>query len=98
AIAVGRAALADEEWRRAAADWTASTAARLDALMTGAGFSVEGGCRLFRLYACKDAAAWFERLARAGILTRPFAWRPDILRLGLLAGDADFDRLAAALS
>lgn len=98
AIAVGRAALADDDWRRATADWCASAVARLDGLMTGAGFSVEGGCRLFRLYARMDAAAWFERLARAGILTRPFAWRPDILRLGLPASEADFDRLAAALS
>lgn len=97
AIAIGRAALADAGWREQAAAWSAEAAARLDALMSGAGFAVEGGCRLFRLYRHAEAARWFETLGRAGILTRPFAYRPDWLRLGLPGDEAGFARLERAL-
>ncbi|TDP40391.1 threonine-phosphate decarboxylase CobD [Zavarzinia compransoris] len=98
AMAIGTGALGDERWRMAAAAATAEKAARLDALMAGAGFRLEGGCRLFRLYGHAAAGAWFERLGRAGILARPFAYRPDWLRLGLPADEAAFARLAAALA
>lgn len=98
AIAIGTRALADDRWRLKAQAATAAMAARLDALMVGAGFRLEGGCRLFRLYGHDEAARWFERLGRAGILARPFDYRADWLRLGLPADEAGFARLAAVLA
>ena len=97
ALAVGARALADDAWAEAARARLAGDAARLDALLGEAGFSVVGGTSLFRLAAAADAPARFEALARAGILTRPFAARPEVLRFGLPGGPAAWDRLAAAL-
>jgi len=59
---------------------------------------VRGACPLFRLVVQVDAPALFERLARAGILTRPFGERADWLRFGLPGDDAAFDRLDRALT
>jgi len=97
AIACGTAAYGDPDWidttrRRLAAD-----AATIDRLLHDAGLSVSGDCPLFRLVECDDAAALFERLGRAGILSRPFDDRPDWLRLGLPGDAAGFERLARAL-
>jgi cobalamin biosynthetic protein CobC len=72
--------------------------ARLDRLLTGANFDVVGKTPLFRLARHDDAARWFERLARAGILTRPFLGRPVWLRFGLPVEEADWQRLATALA
>jgi cobalamin biosynthetic protein CobC len=41
--------------------------------------------------------AIFDMLARAGILTRPFAGASDWLRFGLPGGEAAWSRLADAL-
>ncbi|WP_236108606.1 threonine-phosphate decarboxylase CobD [Zavarzinia marina] len=98
AIAVGIRALADGRWRLGAMARAGERAARLDALMTAAGFTLIGGCRLFRLFARDDAGAWFQRFAEAGILTRPFPFRPDWLRLGVPGNDDGFARLAGVLS
>lgn len=97
AIAIGRAALADAAWREAAALRLARDAARLDALLEGAGLRVLGGTRLFRL-AEGDAAHWHDRLGRAGILVRRFSAQPRWLRFGLPADEAAWRRLSAALS
>ncbi|PHK94264.1 threonine-phosphate decarboxylase [Pseudoroseomonas rhizosphaerae] len=96
AIAIGRAALADAAWREAAALRLARDAARLDALLEGAGLRVLGGTRLFRL-AEGDAAHWHDRLGRAGILVRRFSARPRWLRFGLPGDEAAWARLSNAL-
>jgi cobalamin biosynthetic protein CobC len=57
-----------------------------------------GDCPLFRLIETPAAGGLFERLARAAILTRPFADRPDWLRLGLPADAEALARLDAALA
>ncbi|WP_233559773.1 hypothetical protein [Oleomonas cavernae] len=62
-----------------------------------AGFDALGGTRLFRLYRHDEAAAWFERLGKAGILVRPFDYQPDWLRLGLPGDKASWARLEEAL-
>jgi cobalamin biosynthetic protein CobC len=98
ALAIGALALADEAWAEAARARLAADAARLDALLGEAGFTLAGGTSLFRLAAAPDAPARFETLARAGILTRPFAARPEALRFGLPGEPAAWDRLAAALA
>ncbi len=97
ALAAGLAAYPDAAWADAARASLADAAARLDALLTGAGFEIVGGTSLFRLARATDAPARFETLARSGILTRPFDHDAGLLRFGLPGFDADWARLAAAL-
>jgi cobalamin biosynthetic protein CobC len=97
AIAIGIPALADSDWLEATRARLSSDAARLDALLHGAGWRIIGGTSLFRLAARADAAAAFERLLAAGILTRPFANAPDRLRFGIPGDENAWERLAKAL-
>ena len=90
-------ALADASWLRAAQVRLAGDSARLDRMLRQAGFELAGGTPLFRLARHRDAQGWFARLGAAGILTRPFADRPDALRFGLPGSDEAWARLAAAL-
>jgi cobalamin biosynthesis protein CobC len=96
ALAIGAAALADRDWADATRARLAADARRLDALMTGAGAAVTGGCDLFRLYAVDDAEAWQARLAEGRIWSRIFPWSPTLIRLGLPAPD-QWARIEAAL-
>jgi cobalamin biosynthetic protein CobC len=96
AIAAGRQAYPDEAWAQATRARLAVEARRLDDLLERAGFAVVGGTSLFRLAAAADAPARFERLARVGVLTRPFRDNPSCLRFGLPPDDA-WARLEAAL-
>ena len=97
AIAIGARALADSDWLEATRSRLGKEAARLDALLHGAGWRIVGGTRLFRLAAHTDARAAFKRLLVAGILTRPFADAPDRLRFGIPGDEDAWERLAAAL-
>ncbi len=56
-----------------------------------------GGCGLFQLAKARDADGLFERLARRGVLTRPYL-EGGLIRFGLPGGAKDWSRLAAALS
>lgn len=96
AIAAGLAAYDDAAWAGATRARLAEEARRLDALLVRAGFRVAGGCDLFRLAEAEDAAARFNGLAEAGILTRPFDYAPRWLRFGLPAYE-HWPRLEAAL-
>jgi cobalamin biosynthetic protein CobC len=98
ALAIGAAALADARWIAATRTRLEADTRRLDAVLDAAGVPVIGGTTLFRLAEHARAAALFDRLARAGVLVRAFAERPTWLRFGIPAGDAQFDRLAAALA
>jgi len=97
AIAIGCAALADEAWLAEARARLAADAARLDRLLIERGWAIIGGTKLFRLAEHPEARAVFERLLRAGVLTRPFADAPRRLRFGLPASSEHWERLAAAL-
>lgn len=97
AIAIGRAALADGAWLRARAAEIEMAGARLDALLCASGFESVGGAPLFRLVRHAEAAKCFAHLGRCGILTRPFAERPDWLRFGLPGTAAAWERLERAL-
>jgi cobalamin biosynthesis protein CobC len=97
AIEIGTAALADTGWLTRSVTRLEQQAARLDALLTTAGFSILGGTPLFRLARHQQAAHWFEALARRGILTRPFPERRDWLRFGIPGAEADWTRLTEAL-
>ncbi len=98
AIAWGTAAYSDAEWIAAARARLVADAARLDAVLARYGLVASGDSPLFQLVTSPDAPAVFERLARAGILTRPFADRADWLRFGLPGDEAGFARLERALA
>jgi cobalamin biosynthesis protein CobC len=97
ALTAGAAAYSDAAWIEATRARLRENAARLDDLLIGKGYRVVGGTSLFRLIDCNNGAALFERLARAGIWSRPFVNLPACVRLGLPPDDAAFARLAAAL-
>lgn len=97
AIAIGTAAYRDTDWITATREQLVDRAAALDAVLARHGLSPTGACPLFRLIDC-DAAALFDRLARQGILTRPFDYDARWLRLGVPATSRDLDRLDRALA
>ena len=98
ALTVGSAAYRDAGWAKAARLDLRERAARLDTLLGRHGLAASGACPLFRLVTDAGAGTLFDRLGRAGILTRPFEHRADWLRLGLPGDDAAFDRLDRALA
>lgn len=98
AMAIGRAALADDRWIAAMRAQLAHAAARLDRLLVLAGLEIIGGTSLFRLIHHADADALFEWLAQAGILTRRFIARRRWLRIGLPGEETEWARLATALA
>jgi len=95
ALALGVAAYADAPWIAATRRALMERAAALDAVLHAHGFEPIGTCPQFRLIDC-HADAVFERLARHGILTRPFDYNPRWLRLGVPA--KDLERLDQALA
>ncbi|MBB6426637.1 threonine-phosphate decarboxylase [Sphingopyxis sp. JAI128] len=97
AIAIGTAAYADAGWIEATRRRLPGDAAALDAVLARHGYRASGACPLFRLIETDDGRALFERLARRGILARPFEDQPRWLRLGLPADAAALARLDAAL-
>ena len=95
---VGAKALADNLWQEKMAKRLQDESRKLNQMLQHSGWSDEGGTSLFRLAGHREAARWFEHLARQGILTRPFAARPTLLRFGLPQQEAQWQRLADALS
>lgn len=75
----------------------AGQAERLRQVLAGAGLEVVGGCALFALVRHDRAGALFEGLCRRCILTRPFAYRRDWLRIGNVADEPSARRLEDAL-
>ena len=98
ALEIGRLALSDDAWLRETALRVEADSDRLDALLARSGFNVLGGTSLFRLSSHFDASRLVDALARNGIHVRRFAREPSWLRFGLPANDAEFSRLAGALS
>jgi cobalamin biosynthetic protein CobC len=98
ALAAGLAAYADRAWADRMRAQLATTARRLDGLLTRHGFEVVGGTSLYRLVRAADAPARFERLAAAGILTRPFQHDSTLLRFGLPGSPEAWRRLGEALA
>ncbi|MGQ0566312.1 MAG: threonine-phosphate decarboxylase CobD [Gemmobacter sp.] len=97
ALAIGAAALRDDDWTATTRARLACDAQRLDALITAHGPAPLGGTDLFRLYDTPDATAWQNRLAARRIWTRVFPYTPRWLRLGLPGTAHDWARLEAAL-
>ncbi|WP_435260146.1 threonine-phosphate decarboxylase [Thioclava sp. FR2] len=97
ALAVGTAALLDQDWATATRQRLAQDADRLDHLMIRAGASLVGGTPLFRLYDTDNAKSWQDRLAKRHIWSRIFPYSDRWLRLGIPGVPAEWDRLEAAL-
>lgn len=57
-----------------------------------------GGTTLFRLYDTGDARSAQEQLTRHKIWSRVFPWSDTLLRLGLPGPEAEWNRLAEALT
>jgi cobalamin biosynthesis protein CobC len=98
AIEIGRRALLDRDWADTTRTRLVRDASRLDAMAQAAGWKLIGGTPLFRLYETGDAVVAQERLACAKIWSRIFEAQPGWLRLGLPGVEAEWDRLATALS
>ena len=98
ALAAGLAAYADRQWTERMRVQLAGAARRLDELLTRYGFEVVGGTSLYRLVRAEDAPVRFERLAAAGILTRPFQHDASLLRFGLPGTPDAWQRLGDALA
>lgn len=97
AIALGTSAYRSTDWQAAMRDRLAAEGRARDAVLRRHGLVPRGACPLFTLIETEDAPSLFERLARAGILVRPFDDAPHRLRFGL-PGDAEaLDRLDEAL-
>lgn len=96
AVTLGRAAYGDMRWQQQTRRRLRVEAAALDAVLRDRGHAFVGGCPLFRLVIVADADALFRKLARRGILTRPFNYEPRWLRIGL-SGAAHLGRLREAL-
>jgi cobalamin biosynthetic protein CobC len=97
ALRIGTAAYRDLAWRTVALERMMVMMTALDAVLVARDLVPQGACPLFRLVACNDAPRLFERLARAGILVRPFEEAHDRLRIGLPGNAAALARLDAAL-
>lgn len=96
ALAIGAEALSDRAWLDAQKRERKLFAAELDRLLVEAGFTIEGGTRLFRLAAHADAEGWFHHLASHGILVRKFNNNRRVLRFGNLV-DETKSRLSGSL-
>lgn len=98
ALAIGTAAYADEKWIERTRRQVRASASRLDDLLCKHGLVPIGRCPLFRLVETGEARILFERLARRAILTRPFDYAPNWLRIGLPGDEAARQRLDKALA
>lgn len=98
ALAIGRAALLDQEWADRTRETLRSLATRLDAVLVAAGFAIVGGTALFRLVRHPDATGRHAALARQHIWCRRFEHDDTLLRFGLPGDHENLGRLAAALA
>lgn len=96
AIAIGTATYADAGWIATTRNALVERAAALDGVLRHHRLEPIGACPQFRLVEC-NAGEMFERLAGAGILTRPFDYNPRWMRLGVPASVSELARLDGAL-
>ena len=98
ALEIGRRALGDTAWLQTTSARLAADQQRLDAVLASAGFEILGDTVLFRLARHPHAEALTDKLGRKGIHVRRFAREPGWIRFGLPANEAEFSRVAAALT
>jgi cobalamin biosynthetic protein CobC len=98
ALAIGTAALADNDWLNDTCKRLTADSQRLDQLLIAAGCRIVGGTPLFRLAERADAEILADRLARRGIHVRRFPYNAAWLRFGLPDSETDWQRLGTALA
>ena len=92
ALAIGTMALDDTAWQQMTRDALHTRLRRFDLAMRERGIHVLGGTGLFRLAKVPDAAGLAARLRQQGVHVRIFAQRPQWMRFGLPADEAEFWR------
>ena len=97
AMAIGAIALRDVRWAEATRTRLARDAQRLDSLAANSGWKPAGGTSLFRLFETPAAGAAQEKLATRHVWSRTFPWSPHLVRLGIPAGEHQWQPLQDAL-
>jgi cobalamin biosynthetic protein CobC len=97
ALEIGTRALSDKDWITETLAHLAAARASLDAVLRQSGFEIVGGTDLFRLVQHNEAQALVNYLGECGILVRPFADTPQLLRFGLPGNKENLARLKIAL-
>ena len=98
ALHIGAQACNDQAWQDGTRHKLAEARWRLDTILRSRDIKVVGGTDLFRLVETDNASAFWEKLARAGIYVRRFAWNDRLVRIGFPENAEAEDRLVAALS
>ena len=98
ALATGLAAYRDGAWQQAQRARLVIASQRLADLMTGHGIDIVGRTAFFVLIRADRRDGLFVHLAKAGVLTRPFAYAPGWLRIGLPCDESDWNRLGDAVA
>ncbi|ALN71784.1 threonine-phosphate decarboxylase CobD [Aureimonas sp. AU20] len=97
ALALAAGLMADEAGVARLRAGIAARAVLTRRALAAAGLEPVGGTALFSLLQVPEAAGLFEALARRHILTRPFPYRADWLRIGTVRNEAEAERLTEAL-
>jgi len=98
ALRIGAAALADTAWAEATIQRLRAEVDQADALAQAAGWTLVGGCELFRTYDTPDAELAQNWLAKRQIWSRIFPYSNRWLRLGLPGSAREWARLAQAMA
>ncbi len=98
AIEIGRQALRDRRWQADAQQARAADARRLDALLEPIADRPLRGTTLYRLAESGKGPELFSHLGGHGIWVRRFQHNPSLLRFGLPADEAAWQRLREALA
>lgn len=98
ALQAGIAAYADTDWHVAQRARLCDGALRMAALLAKHDIAIAAKTTFFTLVRTPHRDALFAALAKAGLLTRPFADQPDWLRIGVPGNETAWKRLADALA
>lgn len=98
ALAIATKAYQDADWIAATRARLKSDRARLETLLAAHNMALVGGTDLFVLVRHGQALDIASGLGHSGILIREFPARPDLLRFGMPADEAAWQRLTATLA
>lgn len=93
AMEIARTAFRDVRWIKQTRQTLVQAALRLDDTLSLGGLEVVGGTSLFRYCYHENARTVYTKLAKQGVLVRPFEDQPDYLRVGLPGDEIQWQRL-----